>query len=28
LNATAGPQIGLGISVTFNLNKYLNNIFK
>jgi hypothetical protein len=27
-NATAGPQIGLGISATFNLNKYLNNIFK
>ena len=24
----AGPQIGLGISATFNLNKYLNNIFK
>jgi len=27
-NGTAGPQIGLGISATFNLNKYLNNIFK
>jgi hypothetical protein len=28
LNRTAGPQIGLGLSVTFNLNKYFNNIFK
>lgn len=28
LNRTAGPQIGAGISITFNLNKYLNNIFK
>jgi hypothetical protein len=28
LNRTAGPQIGVGLSVTFNLNKYINNIFR
>lgn len=27
LNNTAGPQIGIGLSATFNLNKVFNNIF-
>lgn len=27
LNRTAGPQVGIGLSATFNLNKVFNNIF-